>query len=147
MEVLRSSGSLGAAKKLQFETSSPLKPREIHDLRRLLWTGLGRDGGEVALSAIQVWWDAEGCIVSLRFVHGACAETTVGICAGGRVAVELGVGEVVVAMDVGITSGPLGDVLVVCIAFLFRADTRKRGLLSPFSLDFPLHPKFFGRAS
>ena len=141
MEVLRSSGPRDAAQKLQFETNSPLKPRETHDLRRLLWTGLGRDGGEVALSAIEAWWDAEGCIVGLGFVHGACAETFVGICAGERVAVELGVGEVVVAMDVGITSGPMGDVLVVRIAFLFRAETRKRGLLPPLLHDLSPTPR------
>lgn len=113
MEVPRGPGLRDGVGPLHFETRSPLESRDVHDLRRLLWTELDRNGNEVGLSTVEAWCDAERHLVGLRFVYGACTEATVGICVGERVAASLGVSEVPVGMDVGMSSGPLGDVLVV----------------------------------
>lgn len=149
MQVLRSLGPQDDPRPLHFETRSPLEPRDIHDLRRLLWTELDRNGNEVPLTTIEVWCNETRCLAGLRFVYAHDTEATVGICLGERVTISLGVSEIAVAMDVGITSGPLGDVLVVRIAILVDSDAEAclLSLLTNRFVSFTPTPGIVGRTS
>lgn len=47
------------SKELQFQSAHRMEPRVKHDLRRLLWKELDKDGKEVLLVAIHAFFDFE----------------------------------------------------------------------------------------
>lgn len=122
LEVLRARTPRYDGRHLQFEPDMRWEPRGLHDLRRLLWIEMDRQGNEVPLSAMQAFFGAEKHLTGIRFVYNADIQRAVGVCSGERAAVSLGADEVPVAMDLDIrrTPGAPGNIIVACITILGR---------------------------
>lgn len=119
MEIPRARTPRYDGNPLQFELPMGWEPRTVHDLRRLLWVEVDRQGDEVPLSAVQAFFDAEKRLTGVRLVYSADVEREIGICVGELVSASLGEHEVPVAMEADIRLGPgiSGSIIVVCITF------------------------------
>lgn len=100
---------------LIFDDASYLNARAKHDFRRFLWTDFDRWGDEVSLSSIDVFFN-ETHLTGLRFLYGPNTERHIGLCEGERTRLDLqaGAGEVIVGMDVHLSSSPV--FLTVCVS-------------------------------